>query len=206
MQTAVVLYVVVMILFIGVIWLIISYSKLASTRARVRNCWSQINVQLKMRSDVIPGLVNTLGGYAKHEKGILDRVIDARNKFMIAKTPDEAMEISSEISKLLGRIFKVARQYPQLKDDQGFVNFQNQLNEIERKIFMYRQCYNDTVKIYNSLTITFPMNIIAKIFGFNKLPFFHMDEPELSVVPLNFNKVQTSTFYYKNYKNSSQGL
>lgn len=168
------------------IWAISSYNTLVNTRQKVENSWGQINVQLKMRADLVPNLVQTVSGYAKHEKETLTAVMEARNRFMESGTPEKAMSSSSEISSLMGRLFAVAEQYPQLKADQNFLNLQNQLNELEQKISMYRQFYNDTVMMYNRLVITFPKNIFAGIFGFREIPYFQVDQGERKAPQVKF--------------------
>lgn len=168
------------------IWGISSYNNLVNTREKVENSWGQINVQLKMRADLVPNLVQTVSAYAKHEKETFTAVMEARNKFMESKTPENAMSSSSEMSGLMGRLFAVAEQYPHLKADQNFLSLQNQLNELEQKISMYRQFYNDTVMMYNRLIITFPKNIFAGIFGFREIPYFQVDQSERKAPQVKF--------------------
>lgn len=168
------------------IWAISAYNSLVNTRQKVENSWGQINVQLKMRADLVPNLVQTVSGYAKHEKETFTAVMEARNRFMASATPENVMSSSSEMSSLMGRLFAVAEQYPQLKADQNFLNLQHQLNELEQKISMYRQFYNDTVMMYNRLVITFPKNIFAGIFGFREIPYFQVDQSERKAPQVKF--------------------
>lgn len=175
--------IIVVLILIGAIS---SYNALVNTRQKVENSWGQINVQLKMRADLVPNLVQTVSGYAKHEKETLTAVMEARIKFMESATPENSMSSSSEMSSLMGRLFAVAEQYPQLKADQNFLNLQNQLNELEQKISMYRQFYNDTVMMYNRLVITFPKNIFAGIFGFREIPYFQVDQSERKAPQVKF--------------------
>ena len=168
------------------IWAISAYNSLVNTRQKVENSWGQINVQLKMRADLVPNLVQTVSGYAKHEKETFTAVMEARNRFMVSATPENVMSSSSEMSSLMGRLFAVAEQYPQLKADQNFLNLQHQLNELEQKISMYRQFYNDTVMMYNRLVITFPKNIFAGIFGFREIPYFQVDQSERKAPQVKF--------------------
>lgn len=174
------------ILVLIIIGLIISYNSLVNGRQKVENSWGQINVQLKMRADLIPNLVQTVSGYAKHEKETFTAVIEARNKFMTSGTIDTAMSSSSELTGLMGKIFAIAEQYPQLKADQNFLNMQNQLNEVEQKISMYRQFYNDMVMMYNRMVVTFPRNIFAGIFGFKEIPYFQVDASERKAPKIKF--------------------
>lgn len=170
-------------LFLVLIWMILSYNKLQNGRIKVENSWGQINVQLKMRSDLVPNLVNIVSGYAKHEQETLTKVIQARNSFLAAKTPQEVMQVSGEMGQLMGRLFAVAENYPDLKADQNFLNLQVQLSELEQKIAMYRQFYNDTVMMYNRNVVTFPANVPAGLFGFVELPYFNVTEQE-SIAPV----------------------
>lgn len=174
------------VLVLILILAIASYNSLVNARQKVENSWGQINVQLKMRVDLIPNLVQTVSGYAKHEKETLTAVMEARNKFMSSERPENAISSSSEISSLMGRIFAVAEQYPELKADQNFLNLQNQLSELEQKISMYRQFYNDTVMMYNRLVITFPKNIFAGIFGFREIPYFQVEQSERKAPQVKF--------------------
>lgn len=180
--------VIIPIAIIGIIliWAIISYNALVNGRQKVENSWGQINVQLKMRADLVPNLVQTVSGYAKHEKETLTAVMEARNKYISSTTSEGAMNSSSEISGFVGKLFAVAEQYPELKADQNFLNLQNQLNELEQKISMYRQFYNDTVMIYNRLVTNFPKNIFAGIFGFNEIPYFQVDKSERKAPEVKF--------------------
>lgn len=183
------MYIIIAICIIVVlilIWAITAYNSLVNARQKVENGWGQINVQLKMRADLVPNLVQTVSGYAKHEKETFTAVMEARNKFMASGTPENIMSSSSEMSSLMGRLFAVAEQYPQLKADQNFLNLQNQLNELEQKISMYRQFYNDTVMMYNRLVITFPKNIFAGIFGFREIPYFQVDQSERRAPQVKF--------------------
>lgn len=173
------------IVLIG-IWFIVSYNKLVQGRLKVENSWGQINVQLKMRADLVPNVVETVRGYAKHEQETLIQVMEARNRYMSAETPTEAMSSSGEISGLVGRLFAVAEQYPDLKANSNFLDLQAQIKEIETKIAMYRQFYNDTVLRYNKDVVHFPNNIAASILGFKELPYFQIDEGERTSPKITF--------------------
>jgi len=176
----------ILLILILVIWLITSYNGLVNGKMKIENSWSQIDVQLKMRANQIPSLVQVVSAYAKHERETLSGVMEARYRFMSARTPEDAMQSSGEIAGLMGRLFAVAEQYPDLKANQNFMNLQLQLAEIEKKIAMYRQFYNDTVMLYNRRVITFPQNIAAGIFGFRPYMFFQVDEPDRSMPKMNF--------------------
>lgn len=180
MQSLILILIFLVVIFIlGIvamgILLLASYNKLAKTRAKVENSWAQINVQLKMRADMIPSLAKAVKSYVKHENQTIIEATQARTKFLNSVTPTEAMQSSGEVGNVIGRLFAVAEQYPQLKADSSYINLQNQLSAIEQKIAMYRQFYNDTVLMFNNTVITFPQNFIAKIFGFKQLPYFQID-------------------------------
>lgn len=185
MQIAIII--IISLIFIMGLLFISSYNKLAKTRSKVENSWGQINVQLKMRADLVPNIVETVKGYAKHEQETLTKVMEARNQFMSAKTPEDTMNSASQMKGIMGRLFAVAEEYPELKANQNYLNLQEQLGEIENKITMYRQFYNDTVMLYNRLIITFPKNIFASILGFEELPYFQIDDGERSAPKVNFN-------------------
>lgn len=169
-----------------ILWLALSYNKIVNGRAKVENSWGQINVQLKKRADLIPNIVQTVSGYAKHEQETLTKVIEARNKYMTADTPKDVMDSSNQIAGFMGKLFAVAEQYPELKANQNFLDLQRQLEEIENKISMYRQFYNDTVMLYNRLLITFPKSIPASIFGFEQIPYFQVDEEDRKAPQVKF--------------------
>jgi len=169
-----------------IIWMVVSYNKLVKAKMKVENSWGQINIQLKMRADLVPNLIETVKGYARHEKETLTQVMEARNKYMTAIGPKAVIDSSSEISGLMGRLFAAVENYPQLRADQNFLNLQQELGEIEKKISVYRQFYNDTVMLYNRHIITFPRNIAAAILGFEKFPFFQIDDGEKAMPQVKF--------------------
>lgn len=171
-----ILYILIGLVVLIGLWFVLSYNKLAQGRMKVENSWGQINVQLKMRADLVPNVVETVKGYAKHEQETFTKVMEARNRYMSADTPTEAMASSGEISGLVGRLFAVAEQYPDLKANSNFLDLQVQVKEIEAKIAMYRQFYNDTVLKYNKEVVRFPKNIAASILGFKELPYFQIEE------------------------------
>lgn len=170
-----------LIIIVIIIWLIVFYNRMVTARTRVDNGWGQIDVQLKMRADLIPNLVETVGAYAAHERETLTGVTQARARFMQSETPAEAMKSSGELSGFLGRLMAIAEQYPDLKSSQNFIQMQTQLEELEKKIALYRQFYNDTVLVYNQLIITFPNKIAAALMGAEKLPYFQIEESERQV-------------------------
>ncbi len=174
------------IVLLLIIWIVATYNGLISLRNRKDDQWSQIDVQLKRRADLIPNLVETVKGYAKHEKGTLEDVVKARNNFVTASTPEEEMKASGEITQALSRLFALSENYPDLKANQNFVSLQNDLKETEDKISIARQFYNDTVLTYNNKVEMVPSNIVAGLFGFKKAAFFEIEEADKAVPKVSF--------------------
>jgi len=167
-------------------YVISTYNGLVQSRNKVRDQFSQIDVQLKKRFDLIPNLVETVKGYAKHESETLEKVIAARNNYANAKTDAEKMEASKEMSRGVMNIMALAESYPDLKANTNFVDLQNQLKEVEDKISYARQFYNDSVLMYNNKIEMFPSNLIASMFGFKRENFFEADENERENVKVKF--------------------
>ena len=163
-----------------------TYNGLVQARNKVRNQFSQIDVQLKRRFDLIPNLVETVKGYAKHESETLEGVIAARNNYANAKTDAEKLAASKEMSRGVMNIMALAESYPDLKANTNFIDLQNQLKEIEEKISYARQFYNDSVLMYNNKIEMFPSNLIASMFGFKRESFFEADEKERENVQVKF--------------------
>ena len=180
------LIVIAVIVVVLIIYFIATYNSLVDLRNKVKDSWSQIDVVLKNRNDLIPNLVETVKGYAKHEKTTLDAVITARNKAVNAKTNEEEMKAAGEVTEALGRLFALAENYPDLKANQNFMDLQNKLNEVEEKIRFARQFYNDTVLTYQNKLEMFPSNIVAKMFGFKPEAFFEATEEERKNVEVKF--------------------
>lgn len=149
-----------------VLWLIMSYNRLVSLRARVHNGFSQIDVQLKRRADLIPNLVETVKAYARHEQEVLERVTQARTALMAARGPQEAAAADNMLSGALKTLFAVSENYPELKANQNFLMLQEELAGTENKVAYSRQAYNDAVMMYNTARQTFPTNLVAGPFGF----------------------------------------
>ncbi len=180
-----------LIILIGVIVLIILsfviiYNSLISLRNRVKDQWAQIDVQLKRRFDLIPNLVETVKGYAKHESETLESVIKARNTFLEAKTPEEEMKANGELSNAVTKLFALSESYPDLKANTNFLDLQEQLNGTEEKIASARQFYNDTVLMYNNKIEMIPSNIVAALFKFQKEAFFEANKEERENVKVQF--------------------
>lgn len=162
------------------------YNSLVGKRNKVKNSWGQIEVQLKRRFDLIPNLVETVKGYAAHEKGTLEEVTSARTKFMSASTPNEALAANDEMSRCLGKLFAVSEAYPDLKANENFIDLQRELSKTEDKISFSRQFYNDVVMDYNNSVQMFPSSIFAGIFGFREETFFNVDETEREAPKVKF--------------------
>ena len=179
------LWIILGIVAILAVWIIATYNKLVTERKKVQNSWSQIDVQLKRRSDLIPNLVNSVRGYMKHESGTLERVMEARNKAVNAGSPNQRMEAEGELSGVLGRLFAVMENYPDLKANQNVMSLQNELTQTEDKIAYSRQFYNDITMKYNTSIEVFPGNIIANLFGFESFAFFQIPESEKNAPTVN---------------------
>lgn len=163
-----------------------TYNNLIVLRNKARDQWAQIEVQLKKRFDLIPNLVETVKGYAKHEKDTLNEVIEARNKFKTATTPEEEMAASGELNKALGRIMMLTEAYPELKANENFLSLQADLKDVEEKISYARQFYNDTVLGYMNKVEMFPSNIIANMFGFKPMKYFEAGEEAKEAPKVSF--------------------
>ena len=178
--------VIAIIVVIIILWFIATYNKLVGLRNKKDDQWSQIEVQLKRRADLIPNLVETVKGYAKHEKQTFEEVIKARNTDLEAKTPEEEMKASSGVSNALSRLFALAENYPELKANTNFLSLQNDLKDTEDKISYARQFYNDSVLTYNNKVEMVPSNIVANITGFKKGTFFEAEEKDKEAPKVSF--------------------
>lgn len=174
------------IVLILILWISGSYNRLVSFSVRVDNGWAQVDVQLKKRFDLIPNLVETVKGYATHEKTTFEEVTKWRSAAMSAKTPEESMESNAKLSRAMVNLFATAEQYPDLKANQNFMDLQRQLQDIESKIAFARQFYNDTAMKYNEYVMRFPSNIIASIFKFASKKYFEVDEADKAVPQVKF--------------------
>lgn len=186
MTPGMIILIVVAIVVLVLIYIASTYNKLVDLRNRVRDQWSQIDVQLKRRFDLIPNLVSTVKGYAKHEEETLNNVIAARNAYASATTADEKMKANNELSQTLSHLFALTENYPDLKANTNFLELQTELQDTENKIAMARQFYNDTVLTLNNKIEMFPSNIIAGLFHFKKEEFFQVGEEEKQNVKVEF--------------------
>ena len=183
MTIAIIIAVIVVLILL---YFVSTYNLLVGLRNKVKDQWSQIDVVLKNRNDLIPNIVETVKGYAKHEKETLNEVIEARSKMASANTPEEEMKASGEVTKALGKLFALAESYPELKANENFLDLQNKLNEVEEKIRYARQFYNDSVLTYKNKIEMFPSNIVANMFGFKPEAFFEATEEERKNVQVKF--------------------
>ena len=168
-----------------VVWLAGMYNGLVRLRNHVKNAWAQIDVQLKRRHDLIPNLVETVKGYAGHEKETLENVTRARGAAVSAGGGGAAAQAQAEsaLSGALGRLMLVVEKYPDLKANQNFLALQEELTSTENKIGFSRQLYNDSVMIYNTRTQTVPTNIVAGMFGFKEEEFFELEDEAAREAP-----------------------
>lgn len=180
------LIVILVIVVLIVIWGVSVYNSLISLRNRVKDQWAQIDVQLKRRFDLIPNLVETVKGYTKHESETLEAVIQARNTYVSATTPEGQMKADGELTGAISKLFALSESYPDLKANTNFQSLQKELTETESKIASARQFYNDTVLQYNNKVEKVPSNIIANMFKFKKEAFFEANETERENVQVKF--------------------
>lgn len=162
-------------------WLVLTYNGLIHSRNRVDEAWSDIEVQLKRRYDLIPNLVETVKAYAKHEEGVFTKVTEARAAAMGAQTPEDHAQAENMLTGALKSLFAVAEAYPQLQAAGNFLNLQGELTDAENKIQASRRFYNGNVRDYNTKLQVFPTNMIAGMFGFTKRDFF--DAPDIAAEP-----------------------
>ena len=171
------------ILGVIIIAVIITYNNLVSLRGRVDNGWAQIDTQLQRRFDLIPNLVETVKGYAKHESDVFEKVTQARASMASATTVGEKAAANNALTETLKSLFAVSEAYPDLKASSNFRDLQVELTNTENKVSFARQFYNDTVKRYNIAIQKFPTNIIARLFNFEGREFFEVDAPEVRQAP-----------------------
>ena len=169
-----IIYIIYGIIAIVILWFIGIYNSLIRKRNRVREAWSDIDVQLKRRYDLIPNLVQTVKGYAKHEKNLLESVTEARSNAMKAQDVKEKGQAENVLSGTLKSIFALSENYPDLKANENFLELQREISDTENKIQASRRFYNNTTMDYNSKIESFPANIVAGVFKFTKNEFFEL--------------------------------
>jgi LemA protein len=182
------LIVILVIVALVVLGLIVLYNRFVTLRNRVDNAWAQIEVQLKRRWDLIPNLVETVRGYAEHERGTFEAVTEARANAQRAQGPAETAAAEGILGQALGRLFAVAEAYPELQADENFRQLQDELAGTENRIAVSRQVYNDTVLTFNNAIQTFPGVVIAGPFGFAAREFFETDETQREAPQVDFGR------------------
>ena len=164
-------------------WVVLTYNRLINLRNRVKEAFSDIDVQLKRRYDLIPNLVNTVKGYAVHESGVFQKVTEARTRAMGATGVHERAEAENMLTGALKTLFAVSENYPDLKASTNFLELQRELRDTEDKVQAARRFYNNTVMSMNNKVETFPSNFIAQMFSFKKEEFFELEEEAARSVP-----------------------
>ncbi len=162
------------------------YNRFVILGNRIENSLSQINVQLKRRSDLIPNLIETVKGYAKHEKGIMKEVSEARKALVSARSLPKKLDANNTLEGVLGKLFAIAENYPDLKANTNFMELQRELSSTEDRVAYARQNYNDSILSYNNLYERFPGVILAKIFGKTKKEYLQITEAEKKIVKVKF--------------------
>jgi LemA protein len=182
----IVLIILIALVVVVGLYLVFLYNGLVSLRNRIENAWAQIDVQLKRRYDLIPNLVETVKGYAAHERETLEAVIQARNMAMAPHDPKEQAQAENMLTGALKSIFALSEAYPDLKANENFLNLQEELTGTEGRIAYARQFYNDTVYRYNTKIQSFPAVMIAKRFGFAEREYFEADDEARGPVKVDF--------------------
>lgn len=180
------MWIILGIVVLLVVYNLFVYNSLATAKVRIKEALSGIDVQLKRRTDLIPNLIETVKGYAKHEKGVFEEVTKARSAMLSAKTPHEKAQANNMLEGALKSLFAVAEAYPDLKASQNFLDLQNELSDTEDKIAYSRQFYNTNVRDYNTMLVTFPNMYVATMFGFKEVEFFEADDEERKKVEVKF--------------------
>jgi len=172
------------VLLLVFIWSI--YNGFITLATQIDEAWSQIDVQLKRRMDLIPNLVASVKGYAKHEKTVFENVTKARSAMMKADSPEDLAKANDQLSGALKSLFAVAESYPQLRANENFLQLQKEIGDTEDKVAYSRQFYNSTVMDYNVKVKVFPNMLLAGVFGFKEKPFFKTEEEERKSVKVEF--------------------
>jgi LemA protein len=175
-------WIVIGVIVLAGLWLIMAYNGLVSLRQRCRQAFSDIDVQLKQRHDLVPNLVETVKGYASHERGTLEAVIQARNAAVTAQGPAAQAQAEGALQGALRQIFALAESYPDLKANQNFQQLQAELSDLENKIAAARRFFNNAAAEYNATRESFPAALFAQSMGFSSQDFFNLDEGERAAV------------------------
>jgi LemA protein len=185
-------WIIVAVVVLAAIYALVTYNGLVSMRNKIENAWAQIDVQLKRRYDLIPNLVETVKGYAAHERETLEAVVQARNTAMSAQGPHDQAEAENLITGALKSVFALSEAYPDLKANQNFLNLQEELTGTEGRIAYARQFYNDSVFRYNTKIQSVPSNVIAKQFRFAEREYFEVDDAARGNVQVDFGATPPS--------------
>ena len=171
------------IVLLVAIFVVVLYNRLVRFRNRAENAWAQVDVQLRRRYDLIPNLVETVKGYASHERATFEEVTKARTAAQEARTVPEQAQAENFLTAALGRLFAVAEDYPELRATENFQQLQAQLEDTEQKIAVSRQVYNDSVLTYDTALETVPTNIVGNLFSFEEKAYFEIEEPAAREAP-----------------------
>ena len=180
------LWILIGVIVLVIIWMIAIYNSLIKLRNRTDEAWSDIDVQLKRRYNLIPNLVESVKGYAKHERELFEKVTKARTAAMGAQAPGEKAQAENMLSGTLKSLFAVAENYPDLKANENFLELQRELSDTENKIQAARRFYNGNVRDFNTKIQIFPNNMIAGFLNFKEYDFFELDEEEKEPVKVDF--------------------
>ncbi len=179
-------WIILVIALVVLFWFVGTYNMFVTLKNRVKNAWAQIDVQLKRRYDLIPNLVETVKGYAKHEREVFEKVTDLRTRAMSAGSIKDIGETNNQLTDALKTLFAVAENYPELKANENFLKLQEELTNTENKIAFARQFYNDIVLRYNTAQEKIPAAIIAKIMGLTPTEYYPVPEEERGTVRVSF--------------------
>src|SRR3989338_7610462 len=181
-----IIWILIAVVALLILWLILTYNSLITSRNRVEEAWSDIEVQLKRRYDLIPNIVNTVKGYAGHEASVFTKVTEARAAAMGAHSMKDHAKTENMLSETLKSLFSVAESYPQLQASENFLNLQHELTDAEDKIQAARRFYNANTRDYNTKLQVFPTHLIATPFGFTRREFFYAPDVELEKPEVKF--------------------
>ncbi len=181
-----ILYIILVVIVLAILWLISVYNGLIKSKNRTDEAWSDIDVQLKRRHDLIPNLVETVKGYAKHEKELFENVTKARTMAMQANGAEDKGKAENMLSGTLKSLFAVAENYPELKANENFAKLQDELTDTENKIQAARRFYNGQVRDFNTKIQVFPTNMIAGMLKFKAFDFFEIEEQEKKNIEVKF--------------------
>ena len=184
MTAGIILVIVILVLLVGIIgWAIAAYNRLVRSRVRIDEAWAQIDTQLQRRHDLIPNLVNTVRGYASHERETLEAVTEARAKAISVQGPTDLAEAENGLTQALGKLLAISENYPDLKADANFRQLQEELAHTENMVAGSRSHYNAAVRSYDQARQTFPTNILANAFSFEDREYFEVETVEVRAAP-----------------------